>query len=47
MVDLINSLMLIAIGFIPTFGAMEAAWRMGKRIGKSSEKIVAWGADLK
>jgi hypothetical protein len=34
MVDLINSLMLVALGFAPTLVAMEAAWRMGKIIGK-------------
>ena len=27
MVDFINSLMLIALGFAPTFVAMEAAWK--------------------
>jgi hypothetical protein len=38
MVDLINSLMLVAIGFVTTFSAMEAAWRMGKMIGKRGKK---------
>ena len=38
MVDFINSLMLIALGFAPTFVAMEAAWRMAKLIGKRGEK---------
>jgi hypothetical protein len=38
MVDLINSLMLIALGFAPTLVAMEAAWRMGKIIGKRGEE---------
>ena len=43
MVDLINSLMLVALGFAPTFVAMEAAWRMGKIIGKrGEEKTFAW-----
>jgi len=42
MIDLVTSLALIALGFVPTFGAMEAAWKMGKRIGRSSEKTVAW-----
>jgi hypothetical protein len=37
MVDLINSLMLVALGFAPTLVAMEAAWRMGKIIGKRGE----------
>ena len=37
MVDFINSLMLIVLGFAPTFVAMEAAWRMGKLIGKRGE----------
>jgi hypothetical protein len=32
MVDLVNSLMLVALGYTPTFVAMEAAWRMGKII---------------
>jgi hypothetical protein len=38
MVDLINSLTLVALGFAPTFVAMEAAWRMGKIIGKRGEE---------
>jgi hypothetical protein len=38
MVDLTSSLMLVVIGFVTTFGAMEAAWRMGKMIGKRGEK---------
>jgi hypothetical protein len=42
MVDLINSLVLVALGFVPTFVAMEAAWRMGKLIGKRGEKILVW-----
>ena len=45
MVDLINSLMLVALGFAPTLVAMEAAWRMGKIIGKrggGEEKTFAW-----
>jgi hypothetical protein len=42
MVDLISSIMLVAIGFVMTFSAMEAAWRMGKMIGKRGEKTVAW-----
>ena len=42
MVDFINSLMLIALGFAPTFVAMEAAWRMGKLIGKCGEKALVW-----
>ena len=45
MVNLIDSLMLMVVGFAPTFAAMEAAWRMGKMIGRRSEKItVAWGS---
>lgn len=40
MVDFINSLMLIALGFAPTFVAMEDAWRMGKLIGKRGEKTL-------
>jgi hypothetical protein len=44
MVDLINSLMLVALGFAPTLVAMEAAWRMGKIIGKRGEEktTFAW-----
>jgi hypothetical protein len=46
MVDLVNSLILVALGFAPTLVAMEAAWRMGKIIGKrggeEEEKIFAW-----
>lgn len=42
MVDLINSLMLVTLGFAPTFVAMEAAWRMGKVIGKRGQKTLTW-----
>lgn len=42
MVDLINSLLLVVLGFVPTFVAMEAAWRMGKIIGKRGEKTFMW-----
>jgi hypothetical protein len=44
MVDLINSLMLVALGFAPTLVVMEAAWRMGKIIGKRGEEktTFAW-----
>jgi hypothetical protein len=42
MVDLISSIMLVTIGFVTTFSAMEAAWRMGKMIGKRGEKTVTW-----
>jgi hypothetical protein len=42
MVDLINSLMLAALGFAPTFVAMEVAWRKGKIIGKRGQKTVTW-----
>ncbi len=45
MVDFVNSLMLVALGFAPTFVAMEAAWRMGKRIGRrggGEEKTFVW-----
>lgn len=38
MVDFINSLMLIALGFAPTFVAMEAAWRMGKLMASAEKK---------
>jgi hypothetical protein len=38
MVDLVNSLILVALGFAPTFIAMEAAWKMGKVIGKRGEE---------
>jgi hypothetical protein len=38
MVDLVNSLTLVALGFAPTFIAMEAAWKMGKIIGKRGEE---------
>jgi hypothetical protein len=37
MVDLFNSFILVALGFGPTFVAMEMAWRMGKMIGKRGE----------
>jgi len=46
MVDFINSLMLIALGFAPTFVAMEAAWRMGKLIGKRGEKALVWKCEM-
>jgi hypothetical protein len=47
MVDLVNSLMLVALGFVPTFVALETAWRMGKMVGKrgggqEEEKTFAW-----
>jgi hypothetical protein len=42
MVDLINSVMLVAIGFVMTFGRMEVSWKMGKMIGKRGEKTIAW-----
>ena len=45
MVDLFSSLILIALGFGPTFVAMETAWRMGKIIGKrggGKEKNLVW-----
>ncbi len=42
MLDLINTLMLVALGFAPTFVAMETAWRMGKIICKRGEKTLAW-----
>ena len=38
MVDLVNSLILVALGFARTFIAMEAAWKMGKIIGKRGEE---------
>jgi hypothetical protein len=38
MLDLVNSLILVGVGFGPTIVAMEAAWRMGKIIGKRGEK---------
>jgi hypothetical protein len=34
--------MLIALGFASTFVAMEAAWRIGKLIGKRGEKALVW-----
>jgi len=36
--------MLVALGFAPTLVAMEAAWRMGKIIGKRGEgkTTLAW-----
>jgi hypothetical protein len=37
MVDLFNSFILVALGFGPTFVAMEMAWRMGKMISKRGE----------
>jgi hypothetical protein len=41
-IDLVTSLALIAIGFLPTLGAMEAAWRMGKSIDKRADKKAVW-----
>jgi hypothetical protein len=37
-VDLINLFMLVTIGFVKTFGAMEAAWRTGKRAASAVKK---------
>jgi hypothetical protein len=47
MIDLFSSLILVALGFGPTFVAMETAWRMGKIIGKRGggggrEKNLVW-----
>lgn len=50
MVDLFNSFIPVALGFGPTFVAMEMAWRMGKMIGKrggagakeEEEKNLVW-----
>jgi hypothetical protein len=39
--------MLVALGFAPTFVAMEAAWRMGKVIGKRGQKKLSHGGRCK
>ena len=43
-VDIVGSILLVALGFAPTFAALEAAWRMGKMIGKRGEPAVAAAA---
>jgi len=37
MVDIISAIMLVALGFAPTYVLMEAAWRMGRMIGRRGE----------
>lgn len=43
MVDIVSSVLLVALGFAPTLGALEMAWRMGRAIGRRGEapRIVA------
>jgi hypothetical protein len=41
MVDMISSVMLVALGFVPTYIIMEAAWRMGRMTGKRGERPLA------
>jgi hypothetical protein len=42
MVDMINSFILVALGFGPTLVAMEVAWKLGKTSGKRGEKRLVW-----
>jgi hypothetical protein len=37
MVEIISAIMLVALGFAPTYVLMEAAWRMGRMIGRRGE----------
>ena len=37
----LDSLIWIVIGFLPTYGAMELAWRMAKRGMNEKERITA------
>jgi hypothetical protein len=41
MVDIISSIMLVALGFAPTYVLMEAAWRMGRMVGRRGEMPMA------
>ena len=41
MVDLVGSILLVALGFVPTLSALEGAWRMGRMIGKRGEPVIA------
>jgi hypothetical protein len=41
-VDMINSFVLVALGFGPTLIAMEVAWKLGKMSGKRGEKRLVW-----
>ena len=39
--EIIESALWIAAGFLPTFAAMEAAWRLAKRhYGIAAERVV-------
>ncbi len=41
-VDMINSFILVALGFGPTLIAMEVAWKLGKMSVKRGEKRLVW-----
>jgi hypothetical protein len=40
-VDIISSIMLVALGFVPTYIVMEGARRMGRMIGRRDERPLA------
>jgi len=41
MVDMLSLVMLVALGFVPTYVIMEAAWRMGRMTGRRGERPLA------
>jgi hypothetical protein len=41
MVDIVSLVMLVALGFVPTYAIMEAALRMGKMTGRRGERPLA------
>jgi hypothetical protein len=41
MVDIVSSVMLVALGFVPTYAIMESAWRMGRMTGRRGERPLA------
>lgn len=38
--SIIGSVMYVALGFVPIFAALEVAWRIGAKMGKSGQKLV-------
>lgn len=37
--DAIEAILYVAIGFAPTLGALELAWKMGEKIGKRGKVV--------
>lgn len=38
--SMFDAILLVALGFAPTFGALEMAWRMSRQIAKRGEPVV-------